>query len=89
MPGSLRILQGEELVQEWKPEDGFAKCFCSSLRRRALEPEPRRSRSASVRLGTFDSDPGIRPSYRTFIAYAVPWEPIPDDGTLRYPEAAV
>ena len=42
----------------------------------------------SVRLGTFDSDPGIRPSYRIFTAYAVPWEPIPEDGTTRYPESA-
>jgi hypothetical protein len=31
VPGSLRILQGEELVQEWKPDGGGnAKCFCSA-----------------------------------------------------------
>jgi hypothetical protein len=40
-----------------------------------------------VRLGTFDADPGIRPSYRQYVAYAAPWEPIPDDGLERYPEA--
>ena len=34
----------------------------------------------------FDADPGIRPSYRQFTAYAAPWEPIPDDGLPRYPE---
>src|SRR5205814_2998396 len=26
VPGSLQILQGEELVREWKPEDGLAQC---------------------------------------------------------------
>ena len=39
-----------------------------------------------VRMGTFDVDPGVRPSYRQFVAYAAPWEPIPDDGLPRYPE---
>ena len=40
----------------------------------------------SVRLGAFDDDPGVRPSYRQFVAYAVPWEPLPDDGLERFPE---
>jgi hypothetical protein len=39
-----------------------------------------------VRMGAFDSDPGVRPSYRQFVAYAAPWEPIPDDGLERFPE---
>jgi hypothetical protein len=39
-----------------------------------------------VRLGTFDGDPGIKPQWRQFVAYASPWEPIPDDGLPRYPE---
>jgi len=42
----------------------------------------------SVRLEPFDSDPGVRPSHRQYVAYAAAWEPIPDDGLPRYPEAA-
>jgi hypothetical protein len=42
----------------------------------------------SVRLGVLDPDPGIRPSYRQFVAYAAPWEPLPDDGLTRYPGRA-
>jgi hypothetical protein len=38
-------------------------------------------------MGTFDEDPGIRPSVRQFVAYAAPWEPIPDDGLPRYDES--
>jgi hypothetical protein len=87
VPGSLRIVQGEQLVREWKPDDGFAKCFCSACGG-ALWSRGPEGEIASVRLGTFDGDPGIRPSYRAFTAYAVPWEPIPDDGTTRYPERA-
>jgi hypothetical protein len=40
----------------------------------------------SVRLGSFDGDPGIRPSFRNYVAYAAAWEPIPDDGLPRFPE---
>ena len=74
-------------MQEWKPDDGFGKCFCTACGG-ALWSRNHEGKIASVRLGTFDSDPGVRPSYRIFTAYAVPWEPIPEDGTTRYPEAA-
>ena len=39
-----------------------------------------------MRLGAFDGDPGVRPGARQFVAYAAPWEPIPDDGLPRFPE---
>ena len=38
-------------------------------------------------MGTFDRDPGVRPSFRAFVAYAAPWEEIPDDGLVRFPES--
>jgi hypothetical protein len=41
----------------------------------------------SVRMGAFDGDPGVRPSWRAFVAYAADWEPIPDDGLDRFAEA--
>ena len=86
-PGSLRITSGEELLGTFEPADGFPKVFCSACgsalwSRRPGQPDP-----FSVRLGAFDSDPGIRPSFRQFVAYAASWEPIPDDGLPRYPEA--
>ena len=30
-------------------------------------------------MGVFDCDAGIRPDVRQFVAYAAPWEPIPDE----------
>lgn len=39
-------------------------------------------------MGSFDADPGIRPSVRQFVAYAAAWEPIPDDGLPRHQESA-
>jgi hypothetical protein len=85
-PGSFELLGGEEHLRSWRPEGGFEKVFCglcgSALYSRRDDPTV-----VSVRLGAFDGDPGIRPSYRQFVAYAAPWEPLPDDGLPRYPEA--
>ena len=85
-PGSLRILQGSELVHEWAPADGWPKCFCSACGSALWSRSPAGDGVFSVRLGTFDEDPGIRPEYRQFVAYAASWEPIPDDGLPRYEE---
>ena len=86
-PGSLRVLSGEELIKAWQPPDGFAKAFCSECGSALWSRDPHDPEVISVRLGAFDRDPGIRPSSHAFTAYAVAWEPIPDDGLPRYPEA--
>jgi hypothetical protein len=82
---ALRIVSGEELVRCWQPPDGSAKCFCSvcgaHLWARMAEDGPH-----FLRLGAFDEDPGVRASYRQYVTYAAPWEPIPDDGLPRFPE---
>ena len=85
-PGSLRITAGEELVRSYEPADGFAKDFCSACGGALWSRDPTDPDVRSIRLGLFDSDPGIRPSYRQYVAYAAPWEAIPDDGLPRYAE---
>jgi hypothetical protein len=86
-PGSFRILQGEERLRAWKPEDGAEKWFCGDCGSALFARQPARPESVWVRLGAFDGDPGVRASARQFVAYAAPWEPIPDDGLPRYPES--
>lgn len=86
VPGSLRVVAGEELIRAWEPGDGWAKAFCSACGGALWAQSPTDPEQVSVRLGAFDEDPGVRPSYRQFVAYAAPWEPIPDDGLPRYPE---
>jgi hypothetical protein len=85
-PGSLRLLSGEELVRAYEPGDGWAKVFCSACGSALWSRHPEDSERVSIRLGAFDGDPGVRPSDRQFVAYAAPWEPLPDDGLPRYPE---
>jgi hypothetical protein len=41
----------------------------------------------SVRLGALDEDPGLEMQWRQYVANAATWEPIPDDGVPRYPQA--
>jgi hypothetical protein len=84
--GSLTILQGEELIHEYRPEEGFAKGFCAECGAQLWSRSQEDPAIISVRLGAIDGDPGIRPSFRQFVAYAAPWAPIPDDGLPRFPE---
>lgn len=86
-PGSFTIVEGAESIGVWAPEGGFEKCFCMSCGSSLFSRSPVDRSIVSVRFAAFDSDPGIRPSWRQFVAYAALWEPIPDDGLLRYPEA--
>ncbi|MGE5274062.1 MAG: GFA family protein [Verrucomicrobiota bacterium] len=86
VPGTLRITAGEELLGSFDPPDGWSKVFCSACGGALWAQSRDDPRLVAVRMGTFDADPGIRPSYRQFTAYAAPWEPIPDDGLPRYAE---
>jgi hypothetical protein len=87
VPGSLRITAGVEDVRSWTPDDGgYEKCFCGACGGALWSADPANRDHLFVRLGTFDTDPGIRPQYRQFVSYAAAWEPLPDDGLPRYPE---
>jgi hypothetical protein len=83
--GAFRLVAGEELVREWAPPDGWPKCFCATCGSALWSHDPS-GEIMGVRLGLFDDDPGVRPQFRQFVAYAAPWEPIPDDGLPRFPE---
>lgn len=86
-PAALRWLRGEELIRGWlPPEDGAEKCFCSVCGAH-LFSRSRDGVRVGIRMGAFDTDPGVRPSSRQFVAYAAGWEPIPDDGLPRFDEA--
>ena len=39
-----------------------------------------------MRLGAFDDGPRRAPGARQYVAYAAPWEPLPDDGLPRFEE---
>ena len=84
-PESFRVVSGEEHLRAWAPEGGGEKVFCSlcgsAVFSRSGDPP-----TIGVRLGALDSDPGIKPQWRQYVAYAASWEEIPHDGLPRYPE---
>ena len=85
---SFRLLAGEETVKAWRhPEGGFEKLFCSECGAQLFSRNPDDPTQMSIRMSAFDEDPGVRPSWRAFVANAASWEPIPDDGLERFPGA--
>jgi hypothetical protein len=84
---TFRLLQGQELVKGWRhPDGGFEKCFCRECGAHLFSRDRDGSPHMSVRMSAFDGDPGVRPSWRTFVAYAAPWEPVPDDALEHFAE---
>jgi hypothetical protein len=84
----LRITAGEALIRGWQhPDGGFVKEFCSVCGSHLFSRHPDDVHQGSVRMGAFDSDPGVRPSFRQFVAYAAAWEPVPEDGLARSAES--
>jgi hypothetical protein len=86
VPGSLRVVSGEDSLRTWDPGDGgWTKSFCAECGGHVFTTSPD-GQSESVRMGALDEDPGIRPIAHQFTDYAASWEPIPDDGLPRFPE---
>ena len=85
-PGSLRVVQGEDRLRGWAPEGGLEKVFCGDCGSALLGRDAGTGKVIIVRLGAIDGDPGIRPQAHQYVAYAAPWEPLPDDGLPRFDE---
>ena len=76
----FRLLRGEESLRVYRPaEDSAVKVFClrcgSSLFGGTWPEGP----EVSIRLGSVDGDPGIRPQYHTFVESRAPWDEITDE----------
>jgi len=85
---TFRLIKGSELVKCWRhPDGGFEKCFCRECGAHLFSRNPDNPVQMAVRMSAFDGDPGVRPSWRTHVAYAAAWEPIPEDGLQRFPDA--
>lgn len=84
---TFSLTSGEELVRGWRhPDGGGEKHFCSACGGHLFSRNVDGSTIMGVRLGAFDDDPGVRPSFRQWVSAAVPWESIPDDGLERFEE---
>ncbi len=84
---AFQLSAGEQALGAWRhPDGGFEKCFCTICGSHLFSRNPDDATQMSIRMSAFDEDPGVRPSWRCFLAYAAPWEAVPDDGLQRYEE---
>jgi hypothetical protein len=84
----FRLLEGDELIRVYRPENGAAKAFCSICGSSLFGGTWPDGPEVSVRFGSLDGDPGIRQQYRSHTASAASWDEIPDDGLPRHSGAA-
>jgi hypothetical protein len=81
----FRLVQGEELIQVYRPEEGGAvKAFCSICGSSLFGGCWPKGPEISIRFGTLDGDPAIRPEYHSFIESRAVWDDLPNDGLPRY-----
>jgi hypothetical protein len=79
----VRILQGEELLRTYQPEEGSAKTFCSVCGSNLFGGGWPESDQASVRLSAIDDPLPGRPRKHIFTRSVASWETLPDDGLER------
>jgi hypothetical protein len=83
----FRLLAGADLVRSFAPASGAAvKAFCSVCGSSLFGGTWPEGPEVSIRLGTIDGDPGIRPQYHTFVGSKAVWDEIVDD-LPQYPGA--
>ena len=83
----FRLLTGEELLGVYRPAEGsLPALFCRTCGSTLFRGEWPDGEWIGIRLGTFDGDPGIRPTYHMFVDSRAGWEELPDDELPRYAE---
>ena len=80
----FRLLAGEELLRVFRPEGGAAKVFCSACGSSLFGGDWPAGDEVSIRLGSLDGDPGIRPQFHSFVDFRAEWDELPEDGLPRY-----
>jgi hypothetical protein len=84
---AFTLLAGAELLRVFRPPDGMAKTFCGVCGSSLFGGDWPDGPEVSIRLGTLDDDPGIRPRFHAFCGDAPPWLPVEEDGLPRFAEA--
>ena len=79
----MNILEGEELLRTYQPEEGSAKTFCSVCGSNLFGGGWPESDAASVRLSALDSPLASKPTKHIYVRSVAPWETLPDDGLER------
>jgi len=75
----FRLVSGADLLRVYAMEGAAAKVFCTVCGSSLFGGTWPHGAEISIRFGTLDGDPGIRPQYRTFVSSKAAWDEITDD----------
>ena len=75
----FRLLAGAEFLRIYGKGQGTAKVFCKHCGSSLFGGDWPEGPEVSIRMGTLDDDPGIRPQFHTFVDSKADWEEIVDD----------
>ena len=81
---AVRILEGEELLQSFRPEGGSAKTFCRTCGSNLFGGGWPESEHCSVRVTTIDDPIDVRPGVHIFVRSLAAWETLPEDSAARF-----
>ncbi len=79
MREQFRLLRGEDLVEVYRPDGGASKVFCRTCGSSLFGGTWPEGHEVSIRLGSLDEDPEIRPQCHTFVDSRASWDEISDD----------
>ena len=81
---AIRILEGEDLLTTYQPDEGSAKTFCSRCGTNLFGGGWPESPMTPVRLPTLDEPYDGRIEAHLFVRSLAPWEELPDDDAARF-----
>ena len=81
----FRLVSGAEFIRVYGGGSGAAKAFCKNCGSSLFGGEWPDGAEVSIRMGTLDEDPEIRPQFHTFVDSIAPWNEICDD-LQQFPE---
>ena len=75
----FKLLSGAESIRAYGGGAGAVKAFCKVCGSSLFGGTWPEGQEVSIRLGSVDGDPGIRPQTRTFVDSRAVWDEISDD----------
>ncbi len=76
---SFRFISGAELIKEWESSPGNYRCFCGRCGSPILKRKTAAPNEIRLRMGTLDTDPGVKPSRHSHVKSKAAWFEIKDD----------
>lgn len=81
---AVRIIEGEELLQTFRPPGGSGKTFCRTCGSNLFGGGWPESEYSSVRAPMIDDPFDAAPGTHIFVRSVASWETLPDDGAERF-----